>query len=402
MNIQPTRAIVLVVAPPLPSVGGIQTFSNAFIDEGLRQGLEITVISTTVDGAAYCDTYRGAPIYRLRSLAAFGGRFPIPSRLDEIFAMWRLLRASDPRTIVVIQGRFYLSSLAFTVMAAALGRACTIVDHGAAFVLAGNGVVPFAAAMFERVVTVLERLCGARFFAISQASSRFLQTFGIYGAPAIGNGVARELVERTVQYTKRIPLEIVYCGRLLDQKGILELLAGFALAEARFRGHARLTIVGDGPLRDRVEAYSRSLSGVRIVGAVGHRKAIEFLADCDVVVSPSNYPEGFPSVALEAGALGRALCATVYGGGEELVVDGENALVLNSLSADEIARAIERLSDVALRKRLGSCLRSHVSEHYTWPVIMRDLFLRLGALGGDGPNPDSINADRKACGRGNR
>lgn len=375
------RPIILVSASPLPSVGGIQTFSNALISEAIKYGINITVISTKSNKGKFKDCYLGATIYRLKALQFFNGRFPVPSKISEIIEIVKFVQKSNRKSVLVIQGRFYVSSVALAVVGAICKRDCTIIDHGAAFLLPGNGIMPIAGQIFERIATSVEQVSKARFLAISKASSNFLRdSFGINNVKAIGNGASVALLTRRVKYQDRRPLQIIFCGRLIRQKGVLELIRGFALYDSLSPGRSKLTIIGDGPFRHQVEDAIQSVPNIVFVGAVSHNEAIEYIAESDIVVSPSVYPEGFPSISLESGALGRALCATTYGGGEELVVHKRNAYVLKSTEPKDIAQALLELQDSKFRRKLGLRLRQNVAEHHAWTTIMLNLFIDLGCI----------------------
>ncbi len=90
----------------------------------------------------------------------------------------------------------------------------------------------------------------------------------------------------------------------------------------------------------------------------------------DVVVHPSAYPEGLPSVLLEAAAAGAAMIATPAGGTTDLVRHGETGLLVPPGDPRALAEALELLaSDDALRERLASAARRLVCERFDWSVV---------------------------------
>jgi len=96
------------------------------------------------------------------------------------------------------------------------------------------------------------------------------------------------------------------------------------------RPHLRLTIVGDGTDRARLEESAADLVAAGAVvfrGWLPPDRVRECLEDASVVVLPSLWPENFPTVALEALQMGRPLIASRVGGLPELVGDDNGALV---------------------------------------------------------------------------
>lgn len=119
------------------------------------------------------------------------------------------------------------------------------------------------------------------------------------------------------------PPRLIFAGRFQPQKNV-DLLAE-ALARLQDVDWT-CALLGDGPLRPRVEATLES-AGVRdrvyMPGWVRSEQVWERLGESDVLVLPSR-SEGLPVVGVQALALGVAIVGTRAGGLEELVQDGVN------------------------------------------------------------------------------
>jgi glycosyltransferase involved in cell wall biosynthesis len=148
------------------------------------------------------------------------------------------------------------------------------------------------------------------------------------------------------------PPEILYAGRLSEEKGVLELV------EAT-RG-MRLVVAGDGPLRGRVP-------GAR--GFVPYDELQALYARAAVVACPSRR-EGFGVVCLEAMSHGRPVVATGVGGLRDLVAGGETGLVVPVRDPLALRAALERLlGDPELRRRFGAAGRERAREHFSWDAV---------------------------------
>ena len=156
------------------------------------------------------------------------------------------------------------------------------------------------------------------------------------------------------------PLEdtghIVFTGRLEEVKGAHILLEAFRRVSAD-RPDARLTIVGDGSERARLESAAADLVAagrVQFRGRLGQPEIARCLRSSAVVVGPSLWPEVFGRVALEAMQTGRAVVASRTGGLPELV-DEQNGRLVEPGDVDGLARALsELLGDRTLLERLGA------------------------------------------------
>lgn len=141
-----------------------------------------------------------------------------------------------------------------------------------------------------------------------------------------------------------------FVGRLVPQKALDNLVTAFARLE---NPAARLVLVGDGPLKARLEQQVRSLGVAERVQMVGFREDIPaVMAALDVLILGSDY-EGFGLVLLEAMAGGKPVLATRVSAIPEIVVDGETGLLVPARNPEAMAKGMARLMDLPLRARLG-------------------------------------------------
>ena len=109
------------------------------------------------------------------------------------------------------------------------------------------------------------------------------------------------------------------------------------------------------------------------MGALDHADAIDLLRQTDVVVCASR-DEAMPVVILEALSLGKALIATTVGGALEMLVDGDDALLVRPDAPEALAAAIRRLLEhPELIPRLGAKARETYERQFTLDRFGRDL-----------------------------
>jgi glycosyltransferase involved in cell wall biosynthesis len=175
---------------------------------------------------------------------------------------------------------------------------------------------------------------------------------------------------------------ILFAGRLDPLKGLHLLLRG--LAKMQFKSWM-LLVVGTGS--HSYERYLRNLSfklglteKVLSIGNVSHSKLPYFYSIAQVYVLPSVF-EGLPSTILEAMACGTPVIAAKVGGIPEVISNGYNGLLLDSLSEDEIGRTIERvLMDSSFRKRLSQRALRTVQEKFSWKISAENYIKLLSRL----------------------
>jgi glycosyltransferase involved in cell wall biosynthesis len=139
---------------------------------------------------------------------------------------------------------------------------------------------------------------------------------------------------------------LVYVGRVVRDKGLLDLLQAFATLAPR-RPDLSLVLVGDGPARAEAEAAAQRLGAqVRLAGARPLAEVPTWLAASDLFVLPS-WAEGTPNVLLEALACGRRAVTTNVGGIPDVMTSPTLGEMVEPMNATALAAALERQIDVA-------------------------------------------------------
>jgi len=150
---------------------------------------------------------------------------------------------------------------------------------------------------------------------------------------------AKELVKDNV-YT------FVFVGRLVKDKGINELVEAFTKLYDKY-GHVRLLLVGKyeaelDPLKQETLDRINALPAIEAVGPQYGDDLLAHYAASDCFVFPS-YREGFPNTVIEAGAMGLPSIVTDINGAREIIIHGENGVIIPSKDADAIYHAMEQM-----------------------------------------------------------
>jgi len=196
----------------------------------------------------------------------------------------------------------------------------------------------------------------------------------------IPSGIPLELTHRRRHTESRGSQEglgprFLFVGRLVESKGVLELLEAFA-AVAELLPDATLTFAGKGPLQGRLSqrADAHGLTSgveprVELLGAVSHERALELMGAADALVLPS-HGEGSPLVVTEALALGTPVIGTPVGAVPTLV--SEAGIIVPVGDPVALADALEAFGQRReTYARLGLEARDRMAAQYGWPAITR-------------------------------
>jgi glycosyltransferase involved in cell wall biosynthesis len=172
------------------------------------------------------------------------------------------------------------------------------------------------------------------------------------------------------------PVRVAFVGRLVEAKGIRDLVEAHARLCARGRD-IKLVIAGipdpanpnSIPARE-IDAWSRQ-PNVSYLGFVEDIAAL--WASVHIAVLPS-HREGLPLSLLQAAACGRPLIATDVPGCRDIARRDFNALLVPLDDVEALAQAIDRLAlDPQLRRSFGEAGRDLVEREFSSKRIGRDL-----------------------------
>jgi glycosyltransferase involved in cell wall biosynthesis len=364
------RALIAAPFYP-PHPGGIERYSGGVAAELCRRGWDVHVLHCIADDESPSPS--GPSGERLHPLRArkVAGRLPFPHVSRHNADVLREVRAMS-FDFTLIQSHLFVSNL-LAVRTATRERAVWL-NHGSGHVPTGNPVTDRMVAAYEHLLAARLRTQVGAAGGVSEEAAAWLSHLRVHTDASVGNAVAEVAPPRTGR--RDGPLRVVYVGRLESGKGALDavrLVDGLPAST-----EIELTVVGSGTLLAQVEREARaSTKPVVTTGAVPHEQVRAHVADADVFLYPSTYPEGFPTVLLEAGAAGCAVITYGVAGTRELLENGGGWRVSGSEdAAARLQTLADRPSDATAA---GEALRRTIRTTYTWTSVV-DRLLRLGGV----------------------
>ena len=180
----------------------------------------------------------------------------------------------------------------------------------------------------------------------------------------------------------------VFAGAFRRWHGATRLVD--AVKRLRQRGSRAVTAVfiGDGPELPAARRAAAGLEGVIFTGALPHDDMPAALAAADIGVAPFD-PAAHPPLALgfywsplkvfEYMASGLPVVAPAIDGMRRILSNGREGILYDPADAGGLADALERLTDSAERRRLGSAARARVERDFSWARHCESLDGALGA-----------------------
>jgi glycosyltransferase involved in cell wall biosynthesis len=173
-----------------------------------------------------------------------------------------------------------------------------------------------------------------------------------------------------------------YIGRLVEEKGLADLVEALAGCSAR----TRLVMVGNGPFEAALRAQIAALkleSRVELLPARRQDQLAPLMAALDVLVLPSRttprWKEQFGRVIIEAQACGVPVVGSSSGAIPDVV--GDAGLIFPEGDASELAAHLDFLaSHPEAARQMGERGREIVEEKYTWRRVaqaMAEIYFQL-------------------------
>lgn len=275
-------------------------------------------------------------------------------RFQDAVSVRRALRGEKFDVAVVKTAHDWQTLMRDVVVALVIRRRCRPIIlelHGSRPTLVAEARRP----AFKAMTALLLRLVDA-VMVLSTEEQRQWQAF----RPALPVFTMKNPYVRAAGAAARTPCiggpehRILFVGRLIQEKGIFDLLEAFAAVRQRLR--CKLVIAGEGPEAERLKSRVSTLGLQDDVAFVGHVSAETLrtlYSEATFFAFPS-WDEGFPTVLAEAMDLGLPIVTTSIRGAADHLIAEENALFVKP-------RDIEALTSAMLRLCLERNLRDRMA-----------------------------------------
>lgn len=169
----------------------------------------------------------------------------------------------------------------------------------------------------------------------------------------------------------------LFVGRVVGDKGINELCEAFDKLSST--ANVRLLLVG--PYEDSLDPISQKSKeiieknpAIESVGGKFGDELLPYYAASDCFVFPS-YREGFPNTVLEAGAMGLPSIVTDINGSREIIVEGENGVIIPSHDANALFDAmLNMMKDKDAREKMAGNARQMIASRYEQGFVRKCLY----------------------------
>lgn len=163
---------------------------------------------------------------------------------------------------------------------------------------------------------------------------------------------------------------LITLGRLSSAKNVILQLEAIELLLNKGIG-VELLVLGEGEQEQQIREYAQKNSNVKVLGF--KLNPYPYLASANALIITS-YSEGFPTIAVEAMALGKPVISTPVAGTDELI--NERTGVIVDWTAESVSYGIERIMNMTLSPDI---IKKQVSQYTkeTWSQNVMKLLKQL-------------------------
>ena len=253
-------------------------------------------------------------------------------------------------------------------------------------------VFPTATGLKKRILILTDRItcaCATHIVPEGEGVKADLINYNITRKPlqVLGYGNIRgidlnhyrrspEVMEKALTLRKPNRFTFVFIGRVVRDKGIDELVEAFTLLHSE-HPQTRLILVGRAEDNlDPVPPHTRrTIASHPTIEAVGNQSDVRpWLAASDALVFPS-YREGFPNVVIEAGALDLPSIVTDINGSREIIVHGQNGIIVPPRNAQALLQAMTQfVQNPQASQAMALKARQMIASRFEKSFVQKCLF----------------------------
>lgn len=350
-----------------PHLGGVERYTDKMAASLREIGYDVVVVTSNHENLGSYEKSENYALYRLPILKLVKSRYPIPKLNSEYR---RLISRIEKENIdyYIINNRFYLMSLTGSRIGKRRKKPVMLIEHGTNHFTVNNKLLDFLGQIYEHSLTRLVKKNVDKFYGVSKKCNEWSKHFGINASGVFYNYIDKndemKADDRYIKKYRDDEIIITFAGRLIKEKGILNLIEAFrGLDRKNMKRKPRLVIAGDGELLDFIKEKYKD-EDIDILGKLDFEDVMALFKRTDIFVHPSMYPEGLPTVILEAGLMSCAIIATPKGGTEEVIIDDEHGIIVDG-SVEQLKDAMEFLinNDRARIIQMQK-IKTRIKEHF--------------------------------------
>lgn len=361
----------------IPHLGGVERYTSKIIEQ-LQKDYNIIVVTTNDNNYDSYEVVDAVKVYRLPVYNLCKERFPFLKKNREYKKLINEIK-NEGIDYIICNTRYYQTTMLGAKISKSINVPLFIIDHSSNHVSIGNKVLDSFGAIYEHYLTSRLKHYNPKFYGVSKKCNEWLKHFKIEASGVFYNSIDDAVYKKYYKIINNKKIVISYIGRIIPEKGILNLLGAFAEVNKKHK-NIELFIAGDGPmLNDLREKYKSK--NIKFLGKLDYDGVMNLCVKTDIFVHPSMYPEGLPTSILEAGVMKSAIIATDRGGTCEVINSSDVGLIVEENKDDLVLKLDYLLSNPKKIDSFKEAIHKRIMESFIWKETVKAMIKEIKQYG---------------------
>lgn len=337
------RRILIASAYYTPHMGGVERYTENLAKKLAELGNEVVIITSSdserIDNSI---SESSVSLIEIPSVSLMNDRFPVIKPIPSTFRAFRQIMEL-PISDIIINTRYY-PICHFACMVAA--KKCirpVLIDHSSGYLSTEKSPMGYLMRLYEGLSTKIISRSKPVACAVSNRSLQWIKSLGFSPHSVIPNSIdaaayCSSASKRDWNSELNISPDafvVVYAGRLIEEKGVMKAIEAI---DGIYGKNIHLIIAGSGPLNTAVSNAQNER--IHFVGRLNESDMSSLLHYASCFLMPSEYPEGMPTVLLEAAAQKCAIVVSDCAGASDVIPESNYGTVLPNCSIHSIQKAV--------------------------------------------------------------
>lgn len=214
------------------------------------------------------------------------------------------------------------------------------------------------------------------FHTLNLNTERLLKNWGYSNVYYIPNAVHSDRFKLCLHPSYSNTFNVLYIGRLSEDKGVDVFVDVIEYINMSFKlSDIRFVVAGSGPYEWSVKRMAKRYNNFVYLGVIPHNSISQVYRKGHILVALSRV-EGMPRNVLEAFSCGLPVVGSNIPGIADLIIQGENGVLLRSRNVKAIAEVIMRYYSLWKERpeeyyEMNKRIRSMTVEKYDWDRTMK-------------------------------
>ena len=337
--------ILIVTHYFAPHIGGIEIVAYHQAKELVKQGHEVTIVTSKLKREKTVEQIEGISIVRVPAWNLLEEKFDVPYPIFAPRVVSTIIREIKRNDIIHVHGVLYLGSFISSLFARIYKKPFIVTEH-VGFVMYKNSIINVVEKLALRTIGLITLGASDAAIGLTIPGHTWIKHYK-NEAYYLPNGIDLELFDKPTEQEKQairerynIPLDkfvVLFVGRFVPKKG------ADVLYNAKDPSYL-LVFVGGGIIPD----YMKSDDSVKIIGSLPQKDLAMLYKASDVFILPS-YGEGFPAVIQEAMATGLPIITSKH---NNLAQVFDSSLIsFIDVTVTDIKSAIKKIQNNSLLRK---------------------------------------------------